>query len=186
MRKLILIVSLIVSLFVFAACAEQTSNDASQREANARDNNYTGVVNKQPAGHMDYSPTRDTINHWMNTWSEKGKVSYVYLLASNGQNIGYFVFKGLPVSYCASLTSTENQKRFDTYDGDQWLSVPAPSMDGVYYSGGECSQYYGYDAVSGNYYEFNVGNGINFFVSENPLPSIHTQAIGDATINNVK
>lgn len=34
---------------------------------------------------MKYSPTRETINKWIETWDKPGKLSYVYLQNANGE-----------------------------------------------------------------------------------------------------
>src|SRR5690606_40706282 len=98
---------------------------------------------RQPAHVMKYSPTRETISKWGKTWEKEGKLSYVYLLNSMGDTVGYYVLKGLPVSYCASLTPTWD---FTRQDG-KYHQVPAPGIDQEYYgnSGGLCSTYYGFD-----------------------------------------
>lgn len=63
--------------------------------------------------------------------------------------------------------------------------VPAPAMDGVYYSGNQCDGYYGRDAVSGAYWEYTIGNGITHLVSSEPLPRQDVEPLGVATIESV-
>ena len=128
---------------------------------------------------MGYSPSRDTINFWIDTWGKTpGKLSYVYLLASNGQMIGYYVFRGLPVSYCAALTPTYDLVRRES----TIVSVPAAGVDGVYYSGGQCSAYYGRDASTNSYLEYTVGQGISALIYERPLPRQDVEPLGFTTI----
>lgn len=177
-RKLVAIILAVVSMLIIAGCEHQPS--AEQKERKSQGTNYTGLQAKQPAESMDFSPTRSGLNQWMETWEEPGKISYVYLIASNGQKVGYYVFKGLPVSYCASLTPPDQQveNRFDS--GTQVMQ--APSMDGVYYSGSQCNQYFGFDATTGSYIEFSIGSGINFFVTEQPLPLQDVDPLGFTTV----
>lgn len=138
---------------------------------------------------MAYSPTRETINFWIDTWDEPGKLSFVYLQGANGEFLGYYVLEGLPVSYCAALTPT-----YETLephgDNDGVVSVPAPSMDGVYYVGGDqCNTYYGCDATSGAYIEYTAGLGINVLLFDEPMPrqeERNIQPLGDATVDNVE
>jgi len=186
--KTIALVSLAVLLTATALVGCTTDNSAQGNETRIRNNGYSRLARQQPAHTMDYSPSRDTINFWIDTWGKPGKLSYVYLLASNGQMIGYYVFKGLPVSYCASLTPnydflddvTDVQGNTHNVDGVQ--QVPAPGVDGVYYSGGQCSAYYGKDATTNSYIEYTVGQGISALVYERPLPRQDLEPLGFTTI----
>ena len=180
-RKLIVTILAVLSLVAFTGC--ESSPSATEKEQNIQGTNYTDLQSKQPAQSMDYSPTRAGLNDWMETWSEEGKISYVYLIASNGQKIGYYVFSGLPVSYCASLTPPD---QIVENGADQDFVMQAPSMDGVYYSGSQCNQYFGYDATTGSYIEFSIGSGINFFVTEEPLPEQDVEPLAFTTIEDVK
>lgn len=156
--------------------------DAQAEETDRQQSTYERLTANQPAESADYSPTRETINFWLETWGrEPGKLAYVYLLASNGQMVGYFIFEGLPVSYCASLTPTYRIHDNDTGN----LLLPAPAMDGVYYSGGQCGAYYGKDAVSGAYMEYTVGEGISALVYDRPLPRQDVEPLGVATVESV-
>jgi hypothetical protein len=172
--------ALVLSVVVVAALAACTSeNDTAKNERSIRNNGYARLAQQQPAHAMDYSPSRDTINFWIDTWGKPGKLSYVYLLASNGQMIGYYVFKGLPVSYCAALTPTYDVVK----DSSNWaFPVPAPGVDGVYYSGGQCSAYYGKDATTNSYIEYTVGQGISALIYERPLPRQDVEPLGFTTI----
>jgi len=159
---------------------------AQEKESATQQSTYERLSARQPAKQMTYSPTRATINAWIEKWSQPNKLAYVYLQASNGQLVGYYVTKGLPVSYCASLTPTY---RFETHDqaggyGD--IMVPAPGMDGVYYSGGQCLAYYGIDATTGQYMEWTVGTGISQLVYERPLPRQDVEPLGFTEVSDVK
>lgn len=176
-RKLIAILFAVLTAVFVIGCEHEP--DAVQKERKTQGTNYTGLQSKQPAESMDHSPTRAGLNKWMETWEEPGKISYVYLIASNGQKVGYYVFEGLPVSYCASLTPPD---RVDDRPGETDLVVKAPSMDGVYYSGSQCNQYFGFDATTGSYIEFSIGGGINFFVTEQPLPVPDVEPLGFTTV----
>lgn len=181
MYRLIAVATLLLSLAVLAGCSDGEEADPQKSEAQVRQDSYARLAAAQPAKKMDYSPTRETINFWIETWGKNpGKLSYVYLQAANGQLIGYYVFRGLPVSYCAALTPTYefidiNGDGLDKYAGPQ---VPAPSVDGVYYSGGQCSAYYGIDASTNSYIEYTVGQGVSALVYERPLPRQDVEPLG--------
>lgn len=144
---------------------------------------YDKLVAQQPAHSMNYSPTRDTKNFWIDTWGQDpNKLSYVYLMASDGNMIGYFVLKGLPVSYCTSLVPT-----FDINSNvDGKVVVPRPSMDGTYSSGNNCNAFYGQDATTGAYVEYTAGMGISPLLYDQPLAQPGIKPLGKTKIEDIK
>lgn len=183
MRKAIAIWIILFALIGLAACEE--SESATERETQTQTQNAEGLAQVQPARGMEWSPSRHTANRWAETWEEQGKLSYVYLLNFQGEYIGYYIFEGLPVSYCASLTPPDRIERME------WASVDAavraaPAMDGMYYLNANCQQLYGYDAVSGAYLEFTGGGSFNYLLSDQPMTRVNTSPLGDATIEEVK
>lgn len=147
------------------------------------DSKPSTVTESQPAAAAEYSPTRDTINGWTETWGQDPeKLSYVYIQMGDGV-YGYFVMKGLPVSYCASINPPFEIDKAGAYNNDR-LVVPAPGVDGAYYNGGgSCDTYYGFDAETGAYLEFTVGMQQSYFLFDQPmeLPG-DLVAMGDATV----
>lgn len=185
-RKLITIAAAVSAFLLLGASSCGNEDSAQADESSRQQDNYEKLTANQPAGEAAYSPTRETINYWLDTWgTEPGKLSYVYLLASNGQMVGYFIFEGLPVSYCASMTPTYRWEDRPDDGSDAKERVPAPAMDGVYYSGGQCQVYYGKDAVSGSYMEYSIGNGISALVYEEPLPRQDVEPLGVARIEDI-
>jgi hypothetical protein len=151
------------------ACEEESKPSSRSKENKARNSNYDELVAKQPAAKLDYSPTRETKNFWIKTWGKQAnKLSYVYIQNANGQ-YGYYVLKGLPVTYCVSLLPPETKTRGDLgqYDGD--MVVQGPSMDGTYSSQSNCTSYYGEDAESGAYVEWSVGANQSYFLYSEPM-----------------
>lgn len=182
MRKIIAsAVVAVIAAFALSACEMEGSGQ--QAEDETRQSNYDKLVKSQPAHSMEYSPTRDTKNFWIDTWKQKGKLSYVYLMNGNGEVFGYFILQGLPVSYCTSLVVPYQILS----DSDGKVAVPGPSVDGTYSSGANCSEYYGKDAVTGAYVEYSVGMGINALVFDSPLPQYgDAKPMGNATIAKVE
>lgn len=160
------ITGLIIIGVTATACMSNTPSGASQ-DTTRNVNAYNQMVANQPAHTMTYSPTRNTINFWIDTWNRPGALSYVYIQNAAGKLINHYVFKGLPVSYCAALTPTQ---RTTDPNGDGNAVVNNPSLDGVYYSGGQCNEYYGEDATSGAYVEYSLGIGQNQLLFSKPLP----------------
>lgn len=188
MKRLIMIVVLaIVGIFALSACDTPTEPSPGQKqETKTVQDNYDRLVQNQPAHTMNYSPTRATKNFWIDTWGQKGKTSYVYLMNDAGKVIGYYVLEGLPVNYCTSLVVPYQIQKFDngTNGGVSALSVPAPSVDGTFSSGGACDTFYGKDANTGAYIQYTAGMGLNPLLYDQPLaPGI----IGGApNLGNVK
>lgn len=187
--------SIIGALCMFFAISALTAGGCDgdptpqQNEAKIKQGSYNRLTKQEPAKAMAYSPTRKTINFWIETWDNPGKLSYVYLQASNGELIGYYVLKGLPVSYCAALTPTyEFVDTPDDDSNDKNQQVPAPSVDGVYYgnSGALCGTYYGEDATTGAYIEYTVGNGQNVLLYDRPLPRQDVKPLGYTEVKNGK
>lgn len=118
-----------------------------------------------------YSPTFETVNEWVRTWRVPGTLAFTYITNENGDVIDYFIFEGPPVNICVSLKApyTFVDSPNDGTDDIQVL-VPAPSTDGLFYSGGGCFESYGKDAVTGALIHFTVGGTQNYRASTQPLP----------------
>src|SRR3954452_22740159 len=99
LRKILLAIAAISVLALVAAGCDE-GDKSTRSESQIRDSSYARLASAQPAHGMSYSPTRDTINFWIDTWDKPGKLSYIYLQGANGELLGYYVLKGLPVSYC--------------------------------------------------------------------------------------
>jgi len=173
-----------------ASCTNDSSTTSSRaKESKARNSNYDELVARQPAHTGAYSPTRETKNFWIDTWMKSpNKLAYVYIQNANGE-YGYFILKGLPVTYCVSLLPPEVKARGDLgqYDGD--MVVQGPSMDGTYSSGSNCNAYYGKDATTGAYVEFSVGQNQSYFLYDQPLDLPQFQGakpLGPSSIADVK
>lgn len=174
-----------------STCGGETDKPTARTsETKKVDNNYDRLVANQPAHQGNYSPTRETKNFWIDTWmKDPKKLSYVYIQNANG-DVGYFVLKGLPVTYCVSLLPPEKYNRYDMgEDGSAGLLLKAPSMDGTYSSNTNCNSYYGQDAVTGAYVEFSVGQNQSYFLFDKPmsLPQYKdAKPLGPATVDAVK
>lgn len=189
LKALLIPLAMLILALAVSACGggEDNNEKAHKQEAEARKASFTRLANLEPAHEMRYSPSRATINFWIDTWGKHpNKLSYVYLQAANGQLTGYYIFKGLPVSYCAALT--ENYEFVDPKEDDtkELFMVPAPGVDGVYYSGGQCDAYYGRDASTGAYIEYTAGGSQNVLVYDRPLPRQNVEPLGFAEINEFK
>ncbi|WP_433465169.1 hypothetical protein [Spirillospora sp. CA-128828] len=175
-RTLVLLATAAVALFSLVSCTDSSGEQEQDRTLGG----YTKLVTQQPSQTMSYSPTRNTANFWIKTWDKPGKLSYVYLQNSDGDLLGYYVFKGLPVPYCVSLTPPDQVSG----RGDYGVVRKAPSVDGVYYGQGDCSRYFGIDATTGGYVEYTAGLGINVLLYDQPLPNHpNVKPLGRTRIN---
>lgn len=169
MKRLGALVAVLAVVLTLTSC-EDSESDGTKSENSTRSKNYDSLVKKQPAHAMDYSPTRDTKNFWIDTWDQKGKVSYVYLLNQDGEPYSYAVFKRLPVTYCTSLVPPVQKVSIDGQGENVDTYVPAPSIDGTYASSSNCATQYGEDATTGAYVEFTPGMGTTVLLRDQPLP----------------
>lgn len=172
MKRILVLAAALIGVVIFAsACTSSGGGGNGQAsETKRQQSNYDRLVAHDPAHTMQVSPTRNTINRWIDTWGkDPNKLAYVYFENSSGQYTGYYVLKGLPVSYCTSLTPTQhvNYDNGDGGGGDVVLNNP--SIDGVFYSGSECNTYYGFTADTGAYIEYTAGLGINVLIYDQPL-----------------
>lgn len=176
--KLARVIGLVLAVGLVGAACTNTP-DSEQRDVEARQSSVERIREQVPVPTVNYAPTRRTIAEWIKRWDAPDKVSFIYLMADNGQFIGYYVAKGLPVSYCVGLTPPSE---IQAIAGSHW-ERPAPGVDGVYYSGGDCNHYYFFDATTDVYIEF--GGGLRFFVADEPLP-VKVEPLGLTTIEDVR
>ncbi len=187
-RYVVLPVALVAVLGTTAgACDDGPKNETRAKESASRNSNYDRLVANQPAHTGDYSPTRETKNFWIDTWMKKpGKLSYVYIQNAQGQ-YGYYILKGLPVSYCVSLLPPETKQGLDLGEYGGETMVQGPSMDGTYSSSSNCNTMYGKDAESGAYLEWTVGMNQSYFLYDQPmdLPQYkNATPLGEAKLKN--
>jgi hypothetical protein len=161
-RAFLLLAVAVAAIVALGGCTDSSGQQEQKRTLGG----YDRLVARQPSETMSYSPSRNTANFWIRTWNKPGKLSYVYLQNSNGDLLGYYVFKGLPIPYCVSLTPPD-QVTGTTESGHL---RKAPAVDGVYYGDGDCSRYFGMDATTGAYVEYTAGLGINVLLYDQPLP----------------
>ena len=167
-----------VAVLALTGCTEPTADEKS------RDDAYEKVMERQPGKTLEYSPTRETINFWVDTWNEEGKLSYVYLQNTSGDVIGYYVLKGLPVSYCAQISPPDY---VDHGSSGSDVARKAPANDGAYYGDGNCNTFYGQDATSGSYIEYTAGMGINVLLFSEPMPNQgDAKPLGPTSVDDVK
>lgn len=183
-----ILIGLVAAVIVLTAC-DSVYEPGQKEEINRQQSNYDRLVKQEPAKKMKYSPSRETINFWIETWgNEPGKLAYVYLVNQSGDLIGYYVLEGPPISTCALLTPNYRITNSDPNDSGTRLVVPAPGMDGVWYpNAGSCQTMYGKEALTGAYREFSTGSAaISHMVTDQPLPQQDVKPLGETSIEDVK
>lgn len=185
MKRITRVVVAAAAALALGAGLTACEDDSSQgKETRAKQKGYDQLVANQPAGRMEYSPTREAINEWVKTWGKRGKLSYVYIQNGKGE-YGYFVMKGMPVARCQMLTPTE---KVDSETNGR-VVVALPGMDGTYSSGSMCDTYYGFDATTGVFMEFTVGTNQSFFLFDKPMTMpeyASAKQLGPTSVNDVK
>lgn len=165
-----------IGMLALSACSE---GDVDGQNRNA---SHDVMQENQPAQNMEYSPTRETINFWVDTWDEPGKLAYVYLQNPDGELLGYYVLEGLPVSYCAQISPN-----YQIEGSGNRVVTPAPANDGAYYGEGNCDTYYGKDATTGAYVEYTAGMGINVLLFDQPLEQYNgADPLGPTSVDDVE
>jgi len=82
---------------------------------------------------------RGAINEWAKRMDTPDKLWYVYEYADSGVVLGYYISRTVPLSYGVSLTNPERM-----ISGA--ASMPAPGVDGVFYTGVDEDLYFFFDA----------------------------------------
>lgn len=181
--RITIVVAVVLTALLLAGCAE-SEPDAVQRESERRDQAVENMDTNIPSEPMDYSSTLAGIEFWKQKWGEEGKLAYIYFTNNAGEVTSYAVIEGLPVSYCASRTPPYKLVDPDDSgagsgdgDSDPIVMVPAPAMDGAYYSGGQCLQFYAKDALTDAYIEWSIGGTQNYMLYDQPLEGPEVQDI---------
>lgn len=140
--------------------------------ATARDNNVKAQKSMMeratatvPVPQVNNFLSREAVAKQVKRLDERNKLFYVYLLADNGNQLGYYVSNTRPVSVCALLTPPDDLwQEADSYGRSSQL-MKAPGLGGTY-GGGDCRAVFFFDAQTDTYIEV---NGLNYFVSDQPL-----------------
>lgn len=174
-RGLIVAAATLACVAALAACGPDGPGPTAQEEqSEKRDSAYERLLSQYEVSDPDYSNDLQNIDFWVDTWGTEansaGKLAYVYLLASDGQFVGYYILDGLPTTKCKMATPTYDFENRDAPSGSADIMVPAPGLSGTYGSGsGECTTYYGKDASTGAYIEFTVTE-LTMLTFDRPYP----------------
>lgn len=96
---------------------------------------------------------RKNIAEFMRRTDEQGKVWYVYERSrGTGEILGFYTSSSYPQSVCTFMTPPEEIKKkrgdYNQYGSEMALVTTAMALDGVYYKGGDCPDFF-FDYTSG-------------------------------------
>ncbi len=157
--RLITIITLAAAV-VLAGC--NTNSSAQQQEEQNRAATFERASKSVPTPHIENFQNREAVKEYMERMDDPDKTFYTYILSMRGDVIGYYVTRTHPVSICQAMTPTK--KEYDTF-GKPGPLGPAPTLDGLFTSGGSCDHYYAFTAGSDALIEFSQ----DFFISDQPL-----------------
>lgn len=90
---------------------------------------------------------RKNLAEFMSRQDEAGKIWYVYERAPmTGEILGFYQSSSYPQSVCTFMTPPEEIKKVNVdhgqYAGNMAVSSTAIALDGVYYKGGDCPDFF--------------------------------------------
>ena len=125
------------------SAAEQADalNKQAQNDVKAR---ATQAVPVPPITNFQ---ARKNLAEFMSRQDEAGKIWYVYERAPmTGEILGFYQSSSYPQSVCTFMTPPEEMKKVNVdhgqYTGNMAVPATAIALDGVYYKGGDCPDFF--------------------------------------------
>lgn len=146
-------------VFMLAGCNVEST---SQQQESSRDSNMDRAHTRVPVPQPRNFVTREMVAEYMKRMDVPNKLFYIYILADNGNMIGYYVSRGHPVNICTFMTPPDRVER----GPNNRFTRQAPAIDGLYYGSGACNTEYFLDAETD---VLIMVRGLNAFISEQPL-----------------
>jgi hypothetical protein len=155
-------------LILATACAEENDKVAAQRDRSikTRADTFERAERAVPVPKTENFPLRALLAEMTIREDKVNYPWYIYILGDNGNTIGYYVGKTVPVNKCNFLSSTESVRSSDYGN----LVLTAPSLDGIYYGGsgasGACDAWVFQDVATSALITI---RGVKFYTSDRPL-----------------
>ena len=132
--------------------ANQSTANKEQEQTEA---NQQKLFKIQPPVRMEWSLERDNINKRTKLWSDKNKVSYIYLI-NYGKIMAFYPVKGKVSSVNSQITNPAQlaEKWVNGRGADNvWISgvLPSPAEDGSYGTNGDAIFFF---TTDGTYVEW--------------------------------
>lgn len=150
-----------------ASECDDTGADDVQREKSikARTDTFARAEAKVPLPRTNNFPLRSLLAEMTRREDLPNHPWYTYLLGEQGNVVGYYVSKTVPVNKCNFLSSTEKVKNAG-YDDNAAVLLQAPSLDGIYYGKADCNVWVMQDYSTGALISF---GGVPFTTADKPL-----------------
>tara|TARA_Y100000310_G_scaffold74348_1_gene70465 strand:+ start:6478 stop:7038 length:561 start_codon:yes stop_codon:yes gene_type:complete len=155
MKKINLVTAMTMVLLTTGCQAKQPSAAelAEKRNVQAQMNVKARATSSVPVPRSSNFQARKNIAEYMKRVDEKGKIWYVYERAPmSGEILGMYISSSYPQSVCTFMTPPEEIKSVHTDWGQAYgtaqLLTTAMALDGVYYKGGDCPDFF-FDYTSG-------------------------------------
>lgn len=147
MRKPFSFLLVFVAIFLLASCDIQPSTHAAQQAV--MEDTARKMIAAVPPPSLEYSLERENIRERYVRFSDRNKVSYIYLV-SYGNIMAFYPIIGKISSVNSYMTPMETVLR---YGESGTAIVEAPSLDGTYGTNGEAIFFFTADTNS--YVEWN-------------------------------
>lgn len=155
MRKLsIVLTCMFIALFTMGntGCDENTSREQG---AQVREGIMQRANKVAPVPEVHNYPSRQAVIKQVKRMDQVGKLYYVYLMADNGTQIGFFVVNTRPVNVCAALTPVDDINGTSS----NYVVTRAPGIQGTYGSG-NCDNSFTFDAATDALIEYPTRMGV--------------------------
>lgn len=150
----------ILSVLVLSGCERSLST--SQKQEATRDALMTRANNSTPIPEIRNFLARESVAEYMKRMDNPDKLFYIYILADNGQFVGYHVARTQTVNICTFMAPTD---KIEKVRGHLWQRA-APANDGLYYGAGACNVDYFFDSATDALLQL---KGLNYIISDMPL-----------------
>lgn len=161
MKTIMMLIAITLPLLALSGCKLEQSAQA-QGEA-VQEQNAQNAFQRVPVPKINHYINREAVAEYVKRLNDPSKTFYVYLLSLSGDVIGYYVTRTHPISVCMLMTPSEREINVT---GSPHPMGPAPTLDGLYGSGGNmCDHYYAFTADTDTLVEFSN----DFFIADAPL-----------------
>ena len=176
-KYIVAILGLLAFIALSAESCADTSTQSKQRKESVkqRADTFARAENKYPLPHTENFPLRKMLVEMTKREDLENHPWYVYHMGDQGNVIGYYVAKTVPINACDFLSSTE-----DVHSSEYGKVVlHAPSIDGIYYGESACNTYVWQDYSTNAIVKVTLASGTIVTVDK-PL-NIEAEAIKVAT-----
>jgi len=173
MRKWMVLTALVTTLGL-AAC-DQGPPSAQDKNEQARNKLMERATNAVPVPEVDNFLTRKYIAKWMERMDDPSKVFFTYLYSNTGQEVLYAIGTR-PINLCTLMTPPQKWWTEGGAHHSEQLG-PAPTLSGVYGSGGGgCYTYYYFEAQTDRMIHF--GGGWKYITADQPMKAPQAEPLG--------